>query len=52
MTGISEEPDGATPPDPDELEGLKFRHITTRGESRSMSRAACKGCNAAENGTC
>jgi Fic-DOC domain mobile mystery protein B len=25
-------PEGATPLDPDELEGLKFKHITTRGE--------------------
>ena len=29
---ITDEPDGATPLDPDELEGLKFRHVTTRGE--------------------
>ena len=27
-----EEPDGATPLDPDELAGLKFTHIQTRGE--------------------
>ena len=27
-----DEPDGATPLDPDELEGLKFSHIQTRGE--------------------
>jgi Fic-DOC domain mobile mystery protein B len=32
MNGIGEEPEGATPLDPDELEGLKFKHITTRGE--------------------
>ncbi len=25
-------PEGATPLDPDELEGLKFKHVTTRGE--------------------
>lgn len=25
-------PEGATPLDPDELEGLKFTHVTTRGE--------------------
>lgn len=31
-----EEPDGATPLDPDELEGLKFRHITTRGELNEL----------------
>lgn len=27
-----EYPKGATPIDPDELEGLKFKHVTTRGE--------------------
>ena len=27
-----DDPDGATPLDPDELEGLKFAHIETRGE--------------------
>jgi Fic-DOC domain mobile mystery protein B len=32
MTGIADEPEGGTPLDPDELEGLKFRHINTRGE--------------------
>lgn len=32
MSGIIGEPDGATPLDPDELEGLKFKHIKTRGE--------------------
>ena len=32
MTSITDEPDGATPLDPDELDGLRFRHITTRGE--------------------
>lgn len=32
MSGIANEPDGATPLDPDEMEGLKFRHVTTRGE--------------------
>lgn len=36
MTGIGEEPDGATPLDPDELEGLKFRHVTTRGELNEL----------------
>jgi len=25
-------PEGATPLDPDEIEGLKFKHVTTRGE--------------------
>ena len=27
-----EYPEGATPLDPDEMEGLKFKHVTTRGE--------------------
>jgi len=39
MTGIGEEPDGATPLDPDELEGLKFRHVTTRGELNELEQA-------------
>lgn len=29
-------PEGATPLDPDELEGLKFKHIQTRGELDQM----------------
>ena len=33
------EPDGATPLDPDEREGLKFRHITTRGELNQIEQA-------------
>jgi Fic-DOC domain mobile mystery protein B len=32
MTGGLEYPEGATPLDPDEMEGLKFKHVTTRGE--------------------
>lgn len=32
MTGAIEYPEGATPLDPDELGGLKFKHITTRDE--------------------
>lgn len=32
MNGIVGEPDGATPLDPDELDGLKFGHVKTRGE--------------------
>jgi Fic-DOC domain mobile mystery protein B len=32
MTIVMEYPEGATPLDPDEMEGLKFKHITTRGE--------------------
>jgi Fic-DOC domain mobile mystery protein B len=33
------EPDGATPLDPDELEGLKFEHITTRNELDALEQA-------------
>jgi fido (protein-threonine AMPylation protein) len=36
MSVITDEPDGATPLDPDEREGLKFRHITTRGELNEL----------------
>lgn len=32
MTFIPTYPEGATPLDPDETEGLKFKHVTTRGE--------------------
>ena len=32
MTVVLAYPDGATPLDPDEMEGLKHRHVTTRGE--------------------
>jgi Fic-DOC domain mobile mystery protein B len=32
MTVVMEYPEGATPLDPDEMEGLRHRHITTRGE--------------------
>lgn len=39
MSDISHEPDGATPLDPDELKGLKFRHITTRGELNALEQA-------------
>lgn len=34
-----EEPDGATPVDPDEIAGLKFKHITTRGELNELEQA-------------
>jgi Fic-DOC domain mobile mystery protein B len=39
MTAIGEEPDGATPLDPDELGGLKFRHVTTRRELNELEQA-------------
>ncbi|RLB98277.1 MAG: cell filamentation protein Fic, partial [Deltaproteobacteria bacterium] len=29
MSEITGEPDGATPLDPDEMEGLIFKHVTT-----------------------
>lgn len=32
-------PDGATPLDPDETAGLKFKHITTRGELNELEQA-------------
>lgn len=32
-------PDGATPLDPDELDGLKFKHISTRGELDQLEQA-------------
>ena len=34
-----DEPDGATPLDPDEIEGLKFDHIATRGELDELEQA-------------
>lgn len=34
-----DEPDGATPLDPDEFEGLKLRHVTTRGELDELEQA-------------
>lgn len=39
MTSGVEEPDGATPLDPGEREGLRFRHITTRGELNELEQA-------------
>ncbi len=32
MSDAFDYPDGATPLEPDELEGLRFKHVTTRGE--------------------
>lgn len=34
-----EEPDGATPLGPDEIQGLKFQHIQTRGELDELEQA-------------
>jgi Fic-DOC domain mobile mystery protein B len=39
MTMPMDYPDGATPLDPDELGGLKFKHITTRGELDELEQA-------------
>jgi Fic-DOC domain mobile mystery protein B len=39
MTNHRVEPDGATPLDEDEREGLRFRHIETRGELDRMEQA-------------
>ncbi|MGH1373395.1 MAG: mobile mystery protein B [Cellvibrionaceae bacterium] len=39
MSAIVGEPDGATPLDPDEMEGLKFQHVTTRGELDQLEQA-------------
>ena len=36
---MPEEPEGATPLGPDEMAGLKFRHITTRGELDELEQA-------------
>jgi Fic-DOC domain mobile mystery protein B len=39
MTGVVDYPDGATPLDPNELGGLKFKHITTREELDELEQA-------------
>ena len=39
MTPIARGPYGATPLDPDELEGLKFKHVTTRAELDQLEQA-------------
>ena len=39
MTDVMDYPDGATPLDPDEMEGLKFKHISTRGELDQLEQA-------------
>lgn len=39
MNGIGEEPEGATPLDPDEIEGLRFKHVMTRGELDELEQA-------------
>ncbi len=39
MNGADDEPDGATPLDPDETVGLKFKHVATRGELDALEQA-------------
>jgi len=39
MNDIDREPDGATPLDPDELDGLKFKHVTMRSELDELEQA-------------
>ena len=36
---IVDEPDGANPLDPDEMAGLKFKHVTTRGQLDHLEQA-------------
>lgn len=39
MINALDEPDGATPLDPDEMEGLLFAHITTRDELNHLEQS-------------
>lgn len=39
MNEIGEEPTGATPLEPDELEGLRFQHLTTRGQLNELEQS-------------
>jgi Fic-DOC domain mobile mystery protein B len=39
MIAIANEPEGATPVDPDEMDGLKFKHVTTRDELNELEQA-------------
>tara|TARA_R110002110_G_scaffold415847_1_gene657764 strand:- start:23910 stop:24503 length:594 start_codon:yes stop_codon:yes gene_type:complete len=39
MTELLDYPDGATPLDPDEMEGLRFSHVSTRGELDQLEQA-------------
>lgn len=36
---VGQYPDGATPLDPDEMAGLKFKHVSTRGELDQLEQA-------------
>ncbi|HEY7772878.1 MAG TPA: mobile mystery protein B [Marinagarivorans sp.] len=37
--GLGDNPEGATPLDPDEMDGLRFKHVTTRGELDQLEQA-------------
>lgn len=39
MTGLMDNPEGATPLDPDELSGLLHPHVSTRGELNQLEQA-------------
>ena len=39
MSNFIDYPDGATPLDPDELEGLRYKHVSTRGELDELEQA-------------
>ena len=39
MSNLVGEPDGATPLDPDEMEGLLFKHVQTRGQLDELEQA-------------
>ena len=39
MSRVIGEPDGATPLDPDELDGLKYKHIQTQNELDELEQA-------------
>ncbi len=39
-----DEPEGATPLGPDEIQGLKYKHITTRGELDELEQANIQEC--------
>jgi Fic-DOC domain mobile mystery protein B len=39
-SGLVENPDGGTPLDPDEMNGLKFKHVSTRGELDQLEQAS------------
>jgi len=39
FTNLVDYPEGATPLDPDELDGLKFKHVSTRGELDQLEQA-------------